>query len=250
MSTFTNKSLSHKTRRKIGKSRSRWRDVRAFLLFLLVLVSLLAVSALLLCGVGAFLLYGVCLIVMMCWRGSALGFVLLSALVLLVVGFFVVRRNLREREFRSLLSRGVDFGLKDESLQSVDEIIREFGRPCRRVSTLRAEVAPMVETLARRYNSIRIGKKNAFNCHDLRAGLAIGYKGCPDDWFYGIAYEDESCYLVKRSPSDETIYYIEYEWMRSPIPYASDINHYIALRHQECKERDLAKGNSGKDVTK
>ena len=93
-----------------------------------MLVSLLAVSALLLCGVGAFLLYGVCLIVMMCWRGSALGFVLLSALVLLVVGFFVVRRNLREREFRSLLSRGVDFGLKDESLQSVDEIIRECNK--------------------------------------------------------------------------------------------------------------------------
>jgi hypothetical protein len=26
---------------------------------------------------------------------------------------------------------------------------------------------------------------------------------------------------------------LEFEWMRSPIPYASDINHYIALRYQE-----------------
>ena len=124
--------------------------------------------------IPALLLYGVCFVVMMCWRGSALGFVLLSA---------------------------------------------------------------------------RIGKKNVINCHDLRAGLAIGCKGCPDDWFYGIAYEDESCYLVKRSPSDETIYYLEYEWMRSPIPYASDINHYIALRHQECKERDSAKErHSGQSI--
>ena len=250
MSTFTNKSLSHKTRRKIGKSRLRWRDVRAFLLFLLVLVSLLAVSALLLCGVGAFLLYGVCLIVRMCCRGSALGFVLLSALVLLVVGFFVVRRILRERKFQSLLSRGVDFGLKDESLQLVDEIIREFGRPSRRVSTLGVEVAPMVKALASRYNSIRFGKKDVFNSHDLRTGYSIGCRGWANDWFYEITHEDESCYLVKRSPSDETIYYLEYEWMRSPIPYASDINHYIALRHQECKERDSAKGNSGKDVAK
>ncbi len=243
MSTFTNKCLSHKTRRKIGKSRLRWRDVRAFLLFLLVLVSLLAVSALLLCGVGAFLLYGVCLIVMMCCRGSALGFALLSALVLLVVGFFVVRRNLREREFRSLLSRGVDLGLKEESLQAVDRIVEKYGKRCRRASALKAEVAPMVETLARRYNSIRIGKKNVFNCHDLRTGDSVGFRESPDDSYYEIAHEEESSYLVKRSPSDETIYYLEYEWMRSPIPYASDINHYIALRHQECKERDSAMEN-------
>lgn len=91
----------------------------------------------------------------------------------------------------------------------------------------------MVEALASRYNSIRIGKKNVFNSHDLRTGDSIGCKGCPNDCFYEIAHEDESCYLVKRSSSDETIYYLEFEWMRSPIPYASDINHYIALRYQE-----------------
>ena len=168
-----------------------------------------------------------------------LGFVLLSALVLICVGFFVVRRILREREFQSLLSRGADFGLDDESLQSVDEIIREFGKPCRRVSTLRAEVAPMVEALASRYNSIRIGKKNVFNSHDLRTGDSVGFKGSPDNSYYEIAHEDEFCYLVKRSPSDETVYYDEYEWMRSPIPYASDIYHYIALRYQELKKTGI-----------
>ena len=97
----------------------------------------------------------------------------------------------------------------------------------------------MVEALASRYNSIRIGKKNVFNSHDLRTGDSVGYKGSPDDSYFTIAYEEESSYLVKRSPSDETVYYIEYEWMRSPIPYASDINHYIALRYQERKESDL-----------
>ena len=188
--------------------------------------------ALLLAALGL-LVNGIVIVVRMCLRGSALGLALLAALVMLVVGFFVVRHILRGREFQALLSRGVDFGLKDESLQLVDEIIRECGRPCRRISTLRAEIAPMVEALASRYNSIRIGKKNVFNSHDLRTGDSIGCKGCPNDWFYEIAHEDESCYLVKRSPSDETIYYLEFEWMRSPIPYASDINHYIALRYQE-----------------
>ena len=213
------------------KGKWRWRDVGEFMVFLCALFLVFAVPA--------SLLYGVGLIVKMCWHGSVLGFVLLSAFVLFAVGFFVVRRILREREFQSLLSRGVDFGLKDESLQLVDEIIREFGRPCRRVSTLRAEIAPMVEALASRYNSIRIGKKNVFNSHDLRTGDSVGYKGSPDDSYFTIAYEEESSYLVKRLPSDETVYYIEYEWMRSPIPYASDINHYIALRYQERKERDL-----------
>ena len=214
------------------KNKWSWRDVGEFMVFLFALFLVFAVPA--------SLLYGVCLIVMMCWHGSVLGLVLLSALVLLVVGFFVVRRILREREFQSLLARGVDFGLKDESLQLVDEIIRECGRPCRRVSTLRAEIAPMVEALASRYNSIRIGKMNVFNSHDLRTGNSVGYKGSLNDSYFTIAHEEESSYLVKSSPTDETVYYIEYEWMRSPIPYASDINHYIALRYQERKERDLS----------
>jgi len=214
------------------KNKWSWRDVGEFMVFLFVLFLVFAVPA--------SLLYGVCLIVMMCWHGSVLGLVLLSALVLLVVGSFVVRRILREREFQSLLARGVDFGLKDESLQLVDEIIRECGRPCRRVSTLRAEIAPMVESLANRYNSIRIGKKNVFDSHDLRTGNSVGYKGSLNDSYFTIAHEEESSYLVKSSPTDETVYYIEYEWMRSPIPYASDINHYIALRYQERKERDLS----------
>ena len=97
----------------------------------------------------------------------------------------------------------------------------------------------MVEALASRYNSIRIGKKNVFNSHDLRTGDSVGFKGSPDNSYYEIAHEDEFCYLVKRSPSDETVYYDEYEWMRSPIPYASDIYHYIALRYQELKKTGI-----------
>ena len=176
------------------KNKWSWRDVGEFMVFLFVLFLVFAVPA--------SLLYGVYLIVMMCWHGSVLGLVLLSALVLLVVGFFVVRRILREREFQSLLACGVDFGLKDESLQLVDEIIRECGRPCRRVSTLRAEIAPMVEALASRYNSIRIGKKNVFNSHDLRTGNSVGYKGSLNDSYFTIAHEEESSYLVKSSPTD------------------------------------------------
>ena len=139
---------------------------------------------------------------------------------------------MREREFQSWLARGVDFGLKDESLQAVDEIVEKYGKRRRRASAIKVEVAPMVRSLASRYNSIRIGKKNVFVSHDLRNGVLIS-KGNTEDWYCMIAYEDESGYCVKCSPVDEKVYYLEYEWMRSPIPYASDINHYIALRYQE-----------------
>ena len=184
---------------------------------------------------------GIVIVVRMCLRGDVLGFVLLSALVLLVVGFFVVRRISRGREFKALLSRGVDFGLKDESLQLVDEIIEKHGKRCRRVSALKVEVAPMVRSIASRYNSIRIGKKNVFVSHHLRNGTLTGPKGNPEDWYCMIAHEDESGYYVKCSPLDETIYYCEFEWMPRPLPYASDIRHYIALRYQE---------QSGTDPTK
>ena len=54
-----------------------------------------------------------------------------------------------------------------------------------------------------------------------------------DDRYVEIAHEDDEFgYYVKCSHSDETIYYCEYEWMHEPIPYASDIRHYIALRYQ------------------
>ncbi|MBR5549087.1 MAG: hypothetical protein IKU71_05105 [Kiritimatiellae bacterium] len=208
--------------------RWRWRidmDVLRCILFFSFLVLVFALLGL--------LANGIVIVVRMCLRGDVLGFALLSALVLLVMGFFVVRRVSRGREFKALLSRGVDFGLKDESLQLVDEIIEKHGKRCRRASALKVEVAPMVRSIASRYNSIRIGKKTVFNSHDLRTGDSIGFKGSPDDSYLEIAHEDEFGYLVKCSPSDETIYYCEYEWMREPIPHASDIRHYIALRYQE-----------------
>ena len=223
MSTFSTNNISHKTRRKIRKNRSRWRDVGEFILFLLALVSFLAIPASLLCGVG--------LIVMMCWGHPELGFALLSVLVVICVSLFLARRILREREFQSWLARGVDFGLEDESLQAVDEIVEKYGKRRRRTSAIKVEVAPMVRSLASRYNSIRIGKKNVFVSHDLRNGVLIS-KGKSEDWYCMIAHEDESGYYVKCSPLDETIYYCEFEWMPRPLPYASDIRHYIALRYQ------------------
>ena len=138
MSTSTNKSLSHKTRRK-ARNRWRWRDVGELILFLLALVSFLAIPASLLCGVG--------LIVMMCWGHSELGFALLSVLVVICVSLFLARRILRKREFQSWLARGVDFGLKDESLQAVDEIVEKYGKRRRRASAIKVEVAPMVRSL-------------------------------------------------------------------------------------------------------
>ena len=213
---------------KRRKQRWRWRmdmDVLRCVLFFSFLALLLAALGL--------LVNGIVIVVRMCLRGSALGFALLAAVILPVAGFFIVRRILRNREFNSLLSRGVDFGLKAESLQMVDEIIEKHGRRCRRTVALKAEIAPMVRSITSRYNSIRLGKKTVFNSHDLRTGVSVGFKGRPADSYFAIAYEDESCYLVKCSPSDEAIYYDEYEWMREPIPYASDIRHYIALRYQE-----------------
>ena len=91
-------------------------DVLRCVLFFSFLTLLLAALGL--------LVNGIVIVVRMCLRGSALGFALLAAVILPVAGFFIVRRILRNREFNSLLSRGVDFGLKAESLQMVDEIIK------------------------------------------------------------------------------------------------------------------------------
>ena len=59
----------------------------------------------------------------------------------------------------------------------------------------------------------------------IRKMLAMGVKVGRED--------EESLYCVKESATDETVYYFEIEWMPAPVPYASDIRHYLALRYQK-----------------
>ena len=77
---------------KRRKQRWRWRidmDVLRCVLFFSFLVLVLAVLGL--------LANGIVIVVRMCLRGSALGFALLAAVILLVAGFFIVRRILIHR---------------------------------------------------------------------------------------------------------------------------------------------------------
>ena len=49
--------------------------------------------------------------------------------------------------------------------------------------------------------------------------------------YYCFSGRDEVYYCVRVSDLDETIYKLDLEWSKPPVPFASDIYHYFALRY-------------------
>lgn len=160
-----------------------------------------------------------------CW-------VWLGLVVAVLVALWLWRRIGRAREFRRLRKRGVDFGLRKESLEFVDTLLAKYGKPCQTAPKGLENVAPQVRELAARYRSVRFNKKTLFANRDLQN--VFSFKKNEAAGYFEIAREDsESLYVVRQSPTEETVYYVEIEWMPEPVPYASDIRHYLALRCQE-----------------
>lgn len=201
---------------------SPWRDLIALVLFVLSIVATFAV----LMGLA----WGVAEAVRRCRHGSPWGWVWIGLLLATVAALWLWRRASRARAYRELLARGVDDGLEEASLQFVDELLKTGGKLCKRKPSQPLAVAPGIRAIADRYSSIRYKGRTLFV--NRLTENAFSPKG-DSNVYYVIGREDEeSLYCVRKSATDETVYYIEIEWMPAPIPYASDIRHYLALRSQ------------------
>lgn len=216
--------MRHRPRRRRLRRR-RWplRDIIALLLFVLCIIAGLSLMA----GLAR----GFVEVVRLCRRGSPWGYAWVGLSLLAVVALGLWRRATRKRAYQELLVRGVDCGLTEESMRAVDALLQEGGKLCRRKPSQALVLAPGIREFANRYSSVRCRGVRLF-ANRLTEG-AFSPKG-DSDWYYVIGCEDEeSLYCVKKSAADETVYYIEIEWMPAPVPYASDIRHYLALRYQE-----------------
>ena len=205
--------------------RRRWprRDKIALLLFVLCIVVGFAVLT------GA--VWGLIDVVSLCRRGSLWGYAWAGLLLLVVVALGLWRRSARKQAYQKLLARGVDCGLMEESMRAVDALLQEGGKPCRRKPSQALVIAPGIRDFANHYSSVRHRGTSLF-ANRLTEG-AFSPKG-DSDVYYVIGREDEeSLYCVRESATDETVYYFEIEWMPAPVPYASDIRHYLALRYQK-----------------
>lgn len=215
--------MRHRPRRRRLRRR-RWplRDIIALLLFVLCIIAGLSLMA----GLAR----GFVEVVRLCRRGSPWDYAWVGLSLLAVVALGLWRRATRKRAYQELLVRGVDCGLTEESMRAVDALLQEGGKLCRRKPSQALVLAPGIREFANRYSSVRFRGVSLF-ANRLTEG-AFSPKG-DSDWYYVIGREDEeSLYCVKKSAADETVYYIEIEWMPAPVPYASDIRHYLALRYQ------------------
>ena len=194
----------------------------ALLLFVLCIIAGLSLMA----GLA----WGFVEVVRLCRRGSPWGYAWVGLSLLAVVALGLWRRATRRRAYQELLARGVDCGLMEESMRAVDALLQEGGKPCRRKPSQALVIAPGIRDFANHYSSVRHRGTSLF-ANRLTEG-AFSPKG-DSDVYYVIGREDEeSLYCVKESATDETVYYFEIEWMPAPVPFASDIRHYLALRHQ------------------
>ena len=208
--------------------RRRWprRDKIALLLFVLSIVAGFAVLA------GA--AWGLAEVICLCRHGSLWGYAWAGLLSLVVVALGLWRRSARKQAYQKLLARGVDCGLTEESLRAVDALLQKGGKLSRRKPSQALVLAPGIREFANRYSSVRCRGTSLFS-NRLSEG-AFGPKG-DSNVYYVIGHEDEeSLYCVKGSATDETVYYFEIEWMPAPVPYASDVRHYLALRHQALRK--------------
>lgn len=212
-----------RSRRRLRRRRWPLRDIIALLLFVLCIIA------------GLFLMAGLARgfveVVRLCRRGSPWGYAWVGLSLLAVVALGLWRRATRKRAYQELLVRGVDCGLTEESMRAVDALLQEGGKLCRRKPSQALVLAPGIREFANRYSSVRCRGVSLFA--NRLTEEAFGLKG-DSDVYYVIGREDEeSLYCVKESATDETVYYFEIEWMPAPVPYASDIRHYLALRYQK-----------------
>ena len=155
--------------------------------------------------------------------------VVLLAIFPLVCFAWMGLKVLRKRRWRMELTRGCDFGLQKDWLSEVPRLLDLYGVSTKKSMPEKFVLPPKFREVAVRYGSVRRKKGPALFSRKLMAELRIGCKDGKD--YYCFAGQDEVYYCVRVSDSDETIYKLELEWSMPPVPFASDINHYFALRY-------------------
>ena len=162
------------------------------------------------------------------WWDSVLFWIIV---IIVVTGVVLAKKVVRKLQYRRRLKDGVNFGIKQECLDCVPQILERHARrsPCRAYEYL--NVAPVFDHFAATYSQVRVGAV-LYSRKLLSSDLEI----CDDaQYIYRFISrdDDETYYCVRLSSGDERIFKLELEFGKCPYPYASDIYHYIALRIDE-----------------
>jgi len=177
-------------------------------------------------GVGAVLAsVGVLLVF---WCNNVYFWVVCCALL---CGTVVCRKFVRRARYQHRVKQGVDYCIKQECLDAVPFVLKHYAK--RQTWTnmyspqARFNVAPRFDCFAATYSHLRF-RGLLFSRRLFRE---LEFLDGNDNAYRAICREDnESYYCVRMQANDERVYRLELEVSKDPYPYASDIEHYIALR--------------------
>ena len=171
---------------------------------------------------------GVCYLSRVC-----LGKIPITVLIVLIavtlLAFLLKVKVSARMAYRKQLMLGCDFGLQDEWLLEVPRLLELNGVPAKKQLSKKLTLPPVFNEVVVRYSSVKRKKGPALFSRKLMYELCIGCKDGKD--YYCFSGRDEVYYCVRVSDLDETIYKLDLEWSKPPVPFASDIYHYFALRY-------------------
>ncbi len=154
-----------------------------------------------------------------------------NVIIVLATGAILVQKVVRQLQYRRKIKDGMNFGIKQECLDCVPQILERHAKrnPWRAHECL--NVAPVFDCFVATYSQVRVGVV-LYSRKLLSSDLEI----CDDEQYiyrFICRDDDETYYCVRLSSGDERIFKLELELGKCPYPYASDIYHYIALRIDE-----------------
>jgi hypothetical protein len=154
---------------------------------------------------------------------------LLSLVVPMALLAWAWLRILKNRRWQKEKVKGIDFGLRNEWLSEVPRLLDQNGVIAKKALSVKLVLPPIFGEVARKYDLVKSKKGPTLFSRKLMSELCIKCKDGKD--YYCFSGRDEVYYCVRVSSTEETIYKLALEWSAPPVPFASDINHYFALRY-------------------
>ncbi len=156
------------------------------------------------------------------FRASTGFWCVVAAVVVLLV---LARRLLKARELKALERQGVDYLV--ESVEDVGKLLEAGGRPRPMNVADDWHVHEDIAKFVGEYASVRLPKRGRIFSRKDFLQMRLSYR---DETYRVLSDEGETAFCVKEDVNDPKVYVMYLELSPRPLPYASDLVHYVAMR--------------------
>lgn len=147
--------------------------------------------------------------------------------MLFVGGFRMLMTIFRRKALRLECEKGIDHDISNDEVQLIIRDIDRFAK-VQDSERLPFELAPKILSFVVKFSKVKFPKVGEVYSRSklISTRMVLSDKRK----FRILAADDETVYCVHEDARDECVYRILLEVSKDPMPYASDIWHYMAMR--------------------